>query len=85
MLVEVENEFDGGGRKGGIDEFSVVVLVGCKVEGLKELDEIGLAPNTFRPEFEKVGCSVELDEIIGVDGNDAVCMTGGGDRVGVVT
>lgn len=53
MLVEAENKlFDGGGRRDGIEEFGVVVLV-----GLKEVDEIGLAPNTFR--LETIGRAAE--------------------------
>ena len=86
MLAGVENKlFDAGGRRVGIEEFSVVGLVGFKVDELKELGEIGLAPNVFRLELGGVGCIVRLDETIGVDGNDVVCVTGGGDRVGVAT
>lgn len=51
MLVEAENKlFDGGGRRGGIEGFGVVVSVGLKADELKEVGGIGLAPNTFRPE-----------------------------------
>lgn len=81
MLVRAGNKlFDAGGRGGGIEEFGVVVLV-----GLKELGGIDLAPNTLRFKLETAGCVVELDRIIGVDGNDVVCVTCGGDRVGEVT
>ena len=84
MLVEAENKlFDGGGSRDGIEEFGVVVLVGLKVDELKELDEIGLVPNALR--VESVCRVAELDETIGIDGKDDVCVTGGGDSVGVVT
>ena len=82
MLAGAENKlFDWGGRRGGIEEFSVVVLVGLKADGLKEPDEIGLAPNTFR--FESIGRVAELAEIIGVGGRDVVCVSCGGGPVGV--
>lgn len=84
MLVEAENKlFDAGGCEGGIEVFDVVVLAGLKADELKELDGIGLAPNTLR--LCNVGRSTELDEIIGVGGSDVVWVTGGGDMVGVVT
>lgn len=61
----------------------MVVLVGPKAGGLKELEAIGLAPNWFR--LETVGRNVELDKITGVEGKEVVCVTGGGDIVGVAT
>jgi hypothetical protein len=84
VLVDAENEvFDGGGSRDGTEEFCVVVPVGLKVDEVKEPEEIGLAPKGFR--LEAVGRKVELDETIGVDGDDVVCMAGGGDIVGVLT
>jgi len=84
VLVEAENKLpDGGGRRDGIEEFSEVVLVGLKADELKELDEVGLAPNALR--LGGVCRVIELDETIGVDGKDDVCVAGGGDSVGVVT
>jgi hypothetical protein len=68
--------FDGGGRKGGTEGFRVVVLVGFNAEGLKELEDIGRAPNGFRLETD--GRIAGLGEIIGVDGKDIVCITCGG-------
>lgn len=84
MLVCGENELlDGGGRKDGTEEFCMAVFVGLKGGELKEPEEIGLEPNVFR--LETVGRSAALDETIGVDGRDAVCVTVGGDIVGVDT
>lgn len=85
MLVGAENEpLDGGGRRGGTEEeLCMVVLVGLKVEEVRELGGTGLAPNGFR--FETVGRNAGLDVTTGVDGKDAVCVAGGGDIVGVVT
>ena len=61
----------------------MVVLVGVKAEEAKDAEEIGLVPNGFR--LEGAGCNGEWDDTIGVDGNDAVCVAGGGDIVGVDT
>lgn len=84
MLVEAENKlFDGGGDRDGTEGFSVVALVVLKAGELKELDETGLAPNGFRPGTD--GRSVALDETNGVEGKDDVCVTGGGEIVGVDT
>jgi len=48
VLVEAENKLvDGGGRRCGIGEFDVVAPV-----GLKEVGDVGLAPNTFRLETD---------------------------------
>ena len=85
MLVGVESKWFAGGRSGGIEEFSGTVLVGFKVDGLKELDEICRAPKWFRLEFESVARVFELGGIIGVGGNDVVWVTGGGGRVGAVS
>lgn len=53
MLVEAENKlFDGGGRRDGIEEFGVRVL-GLKADELKDVGDVGLAPNTFR--FDTAG------------------------------
>lgn len=60
----------------------MVVPVGLK-DGLKELEGIGLAPSGFR--LGAVGRNVELDETIGVDGKDVVCVAGGRGIVGVDT
>ena len=82
MLVDADSElFEGGGRRDGIEEFCMVALVGLRAGELKVLEEIGLAPNGFR--LETVGRNTELDETTGVDGKDVVCVTGGGDIVGV--
>lgn len=84
MFVEAENRlFDGGGRRGWIEELCVVTLVGLKTGGLREVDDTGLAPSTFR--LESVGRVADLIEIMGVDGKDVDCVTGGVDVVGVVT
>lgn len=67
----------------GTEEFKVVVLIGLKADGLKEPEEIGFAPSGFR--LGTAGRSAALDETTGVDGKDAVCVTGGGDSDGVGT
>ena len=73
MFAGARNKlFDGGGRRDGIEGSSVVALVEFRADVLKEVDEIGFAPNTFRL------------ETIGVDGKDVACVTGGGDKAGVV-
>lgn len=46
MLVEAGNKLvDGGGRRCGIGELDVVATI-----GLKEVGDVGLAPDTFRLE-----------------------------------
>ena len=83
-LVDIENEgVDGGGSNDGTEGFCTFVLVGLGAGEMKELEEIGLAPNGFR--LGAVGRNVESEETIGVDGKDVVCVTDGGDIVGVDT
>jgi len=82
VLAEAENRlFCWGGDRNGTDGFSVVAFVALKAGELKELDGTGLAPNGFRlgPDDR----SVVLDETNGVEGRDDVCVTGGGEIVGV--
>jgi len=83
VFVVAENKlFDGGGRRDGMVELSVCVLVGLNADELKELGETGLAPNAFL--LETVGRVAGLDETIEFGGGD-VCTACGGDSTGVAT